>query len=51
MIEALIAEAVFPIAATGFFGRIEGLAFLGMVQRKIAWMQRSADRLVELASS
>jgi homoserine kinase type II len=50
MIEALIAEAVFPIAATGFFGRMEGLAFLGMVQRKIAWMQRSADKLVELAS-
>jgi Ser/Thr protein kinase RdoA (MazF antagonist) len=50
MIEALIAEAVFPIAATGFFGRMEGLAFLGMVQRKVAWMQRSADKLVELAS-
>jgi homoserine kinase type II len=50
MIEALIAEAVFPIAATGFFGRMEGLAFLGMVQKKIAWMQRSADKLVELAS-
>ncbi len=50
MIEALIAEAVFPIAATGFFGKMEGLAFLGMVQRKIAWIQRSADKLVELAS-
>ncbi len=34
MIEALIAEAVFPIAATGFFGRMEGMAFLGMVQKK-----------------
>jgi homoserine kinase type II len=50
MIEALIAEAVFPIAATGFFGKMEGMAFLGMVQRKIAWMQRSADKLVELAA-
>ncbi|MDB5303384.1 MAG: hypothetical protein JWM97_933 [Phycisphaerales bacterium] len=50
MIEALIAEAVFPIAATGAFGRMEGLAFLQMVQKKIAWMQRSADKLVELAS-
>jgi homoserine kinase type II len=49
MVEALIAEAVFPIAATGTFGRMEGLAFLGMVQRKIHWMQRSAERLVELA--
>ena len=28
MIEALIAEAVFPIAATGFFGKMEGMAFL-----------------------
>jgi homoserine kinase type II len=50
MVEALIAEAVFPIAATGNFGRMEGLAFLQMVQRKISWMQRSADKLVELAS-
>lgn len=50
MVEALIAEAVFPIAATGSFGRMEGLAFLEMVQRKIHWMQKSADSLVELAA-
>jgi Ser/Thr protein kinase RdoA (MazF antagonist) len=50
MVEALIAEAVFPIAATGNFGRMEGLAFLTMVQKKIYWMQRSADKLVELAA-
>jgi Ser/Thr protein kinase RdoA (MazF antagonist) len=49
MIEALIAEAVFPIAATGTFGRMEGLAFLQMVQRKIGWLNRQADRLIELA--
>lgn len=49
MIEALIAEAVFPIAATGSFGRMEGLAFLHMVQRKVHWMQKSADHLVEMA--
>ena len=49
MIEALIAEAVFPIAATGNFGRMEGLAFLQMVQRKVQWMQQNADHLVELA--
>jgi Ser/Thr protein kinase RdoA (MazF antagonist) len=49
MIEALIAEAVFPIAATGTFGRMEGLAFLQMVQRKIGWLSKQADRLVELA--
>ena len=49
MIEALIAETVFPIAATGQFGKLDGFAFLQMVQRKVYWMQRSADRLVELA--
>jgi Ser/Thr protein kinase RdoA (MazF antagonist) len=51
MIQALIAEAVFPIAATGTFGRMEGLPFLQMVQRKVYWMQRSADRLVEVAGA
>ena len=51
MIEALIAEAVFPIAATGTFVRIDGVAFLQMVQKKIYWMQRHADRLVELAEA
>ena len=49
MIEALIAEAVFPIAATGAFGRLEGLSFLRMVQRKVTWMQKSAGKLVEIA--
>ena len=49
MIEALIAEAVFPIAATGTFGRLEGLSFLQMVQRKVYWMQRSAEKLIEIA--
>ena len=49
MIEALIAEAVFPIATTGSFGRMEGLRFLQMVQRKVQWMQKNAQRLVELA--
>jgi homoserine kinase type II len=49
MIEALVAEAVFPIAATGHFGRVEGTPFLHMVRRKVRWMQQSADRLVELA--
>ena len=49
MIEALIAEAVFPIAQTGSFGRMEGLSFLIMVQKKISWLQRNAQRLVELA--
>lgn len=49
MIEALIAEAVFPIAATGNFGRLAGQAFLHMVQRKVHWLQRTSDHLIELA--
>ena len=49
MIEALIAEAVFPIAATGTFGRLEGLMFLQMVQRKVGWMEKSAGKLIEIA--
>jgi Ser/Thr protein kinase RdoA (MazF antagonist) len=48
MIEALIAEAVFPIAATGSFGRMEGTAFLQMVQRKIIWLQNNVTRLIDL---
>jgi hypothetical protein len=51
MIEALIAEAVFPIAATGTFVRIDGLAFLQMVQRKVHWLERNAPKLIELAES
>jgi Ser/Thr protein kinase RdoA (MazF antagonist) len=50
MIEALIAEAVFPIAEKGKFGRLDGIPFLEMVQRKIVWLQRSADKLIKLAS-
>ena len=49
MIEALIAEAVFPIAATGSFGKVEGMPFLQMVQRKIIWLHKSYNRLIELA--
>ena len=51
MIEALIAEAVFPIAATGQFGKLEGAGFLNMVQRKVVWLQQNADRLVGLVGS
>lgn len=50
MIEALIAEAVFPIAATGNFGRMEGHPFLMMVQRKTQWFQRNAQHMIELAT-
>ncbi|HZZ43902.1 MAG TPA: phosphotransferase [Tepidisphaeraceae bacterium] len=51
MIEALVAEAVFPIAMTGHFGRVEGAPFLRMVKRKVQWMQKSVDQLIELAET
>jgi homoserine kinase type II len=38
MCEAMIAEAVLPIAATGSFGHIEGFPFLQMVCRKVKWI-------------
>ncbi|MGF1634122.1 MAG: phosphotransferase enzyme family protein [Phycisphaerae bacterium] len=51
MAEALIAEAVFPIAATGNFGRMDGAAFLDMVRRKVTWLQANHDRLVEMVEA
>ncbi len=51
MAEALIAEAVLPIAVTGTFGRMDGLAFLQMVQRKVYWLTHSADGLTGLAGT
>ena len=38
MCEAMIAEAVLPIAATGSFGRMQGYPFLQMIHRKVAWV-------------
>ncbi len=46
MIEALIAEAVLPIAATGSFGRMEGFRFLQMIQRKVNFLASQGGRLV-----
>jgi homoserine kinase type II len=45
MIEALIAESVLPIAATGSFGRFDGFGFMQMVRRKVTWIQRNAADL------
>lgn len=47
MIEALIAESVIPIAAAGMFGKMPGGKFLPMIERKVRWLQRNADKLVE----
>jgi homoserine kinase type II len=38
MIETMIAEAVLPIAATGFFGHLKGTDFLSMIVRKAHWI-------------
>ena len=45
MIEALIAETVIPIAATGSFARMDGVGFLMMVERKVRWLQTNAESL------
>ncbi|MFW6062406.1 MAG: phosphotransferase enzyme family protein [Planctomycetota bacterium] len=48
MCEAMIAEAVLPIAATGSFGRFQGFAFLEMIQRKVDWILQHSDQLVQV---
>lgn len=45
MCEAMIAEAVLPIAATGSFGRIQGFPFLQMIDRKVKWILGHVDEL------
>ena len=45
MIEALVAECVIPIAATGAFGRSDGRQFLAMVRRKAGWIDRHREPL------
>lgn len=47
MIEALIAEAVAPIAATGSFGSIEGFRFLQMISRKVKWLEQNGEALTK----
>jgi Ser/Thr protein kinase RdoA (MazF antagonist) len=51
MIETMIAEAILPVAATGFFGNLSGLDFLKMIQRKAEWLDRNRDKLVQAISS
>ena len=45
MCEAMIAEAVLPIAATGSFGRFSGFSFLQMIDRKVKWILSHQDEL------
>jgi Ser/Thr protein kinase RdoA (MazF antagonist) len=49
MVEAMVAEAFVPIAATGRFGPIPGGAFLRMVERKVEWLTRNHERLSRAA--
>jgi len=48
MVETMIAEAVLPVAATGFFGHHSGLAFLEMILRKTKWLRRNRRGLREV---
>jgi len=48
MIEALIAEAVCPVAATGSFGRMEGYRFLRVVLEKTRWLQRKGGSITAM---
>jgi homoserine kinase type II len=48
MIEALVVEAVLPIATTGRFAHMEGGDFLIMVARKAAWIRKQTGRLIQL---
>jgi Ser/Thr protein kinase RdoA (MazF antagonist) len=51
MIETMIAEAILPVAATGFFGNLSGLDFLRMIQRKTEWLDKNRDTLIQAISS
>ena len=51
MIETMIAEAVLPIAATGFFGHLHGTDFLLMIRRKANWLTKNQNELTELICS
>jgi len=51
MIETMIAEAVLPIVATGFFGHLSGTNFLQMILRKANWLNKNREELTSSVSS
>ena len=51
MVETMIAEAVLPIAATGFFGNLRGLDFLKMILRKARWVNDNRETLTAAIES
>jgi homoserine kinase type II len=46
-VETMIAEAILPIAATGFFGHLSGTDFLKMIRRKCEWIINNREKLRE----
>jgi homoserine kinase type II len=51
MVETMIAEAVLPVAATGFFGNLSGLDFLQMILRKANWLDSRRKKLTHAICS
>jgi hypothetical protein len=51
MVETMIAEAVLPVAATGFFGNLTGLDFLRMIYRKAKWIDTNRETLTAAIES
>lgn len=51
VIEALIVEAVVPIAATGSFGKADGFSVLSTVRLAAEWASGHAEQLVGLAAA
>jgi len=51
MIETMIAEAVLPVVATGFFGNLSGLDFLKMILRKAKWLKKNRKQLTQAIAS
>jgi len=47
MIETIIAEAVLPVATTGFFGNLSGADFLNMIRRKADWIDKNRKTLTD----
>lgn len=48
MIQALIAESVIPVAATGLFANMSGADFLRMILRKADWLREHSEALTEM---
>ncbi len=47
IVETMTAEAVLPIAATGFFGTLSGKDFLEMIHRKCNWIEDNQQMLTD----